>query len=83
MAKVVGIEEFVAAIYQAIWPKLRRSLARAGECSVKSVSGGTAQVVPDGEADAVPARLACDASAGDRAVIIRQGTNLYVIGVLK
>ena len=47
--------------------------------TVSGVSGGTAQVVLDGDASATPCKAECACTAGDRVTVIRRGVSCVAV----
>ena len=47
--------------------------------TVSSVSGGTAQVVLDGDASATPCKAECACTAGDRVTVVRKGVSCVAV----
>lgn len=83
MSEVRDADKFVEAVLSAILPRLQKAFARTADGIVASVSGPTAHVRVKGDSKATPMERCCDVKAGDRVLLLRQGTRCIVIGVYR
>lgn len=80
MAAKIAPEEFADAVFSivAAHDRERYSSVRLG--TVRSVSDDTAAVVIAGDTEATPVARFCPAEAGQKALVLKQGTQYYLIG---
>lgn len=81
--EVKNVDKLVDAMRDQLKKAMKKEFVRADDGVVASVSGPTAYVRIKGESKATPMGRCCDAKAGDKVLLLRQGTKCTVIGVYR
>lgn len=81
MTKPLTPEQFMESIERKLMPKIKKIMPGIKLGKVVSVSGTTANVRLDGDTKTTPVARFCAASANQRAIVIKQGTQYYLLGV--